>query len=259
MKTTHLILFSTILFSSTSLCQQQIDSVVAQSATATASISIQTDESGATVFIDGESVGVTPVVTELTIGIHHLRITPPNIASWLSEAIVESMNVHADSPRTLKYSFPRNVLVLSTPSGAAVVAGDSIIGTTPFVTRLEKPLTLRKQGYEEVPLDISKANNGILSSQLKEVWQSDSSDSIFHDSKAQKSPVSLYITGAATVLAGAVSAYFKVKADNTFSDYAQTGDPAKLKEVDRFDTGAGIALAATQIGLGLFTYFILSE
>jgi hypothetical protein len=69
----------------------------------------------------------------------------------------------------------------------------------------------------------------------------------------------LYVAGAATIIAGATSAYFKLKADNRYSDYIRTGNATSLAEVDRLDTAAGVALAATQISLGLFTYFLLSE
>jgi hypothetical protein len=94
---------------------------------------------------------------------------------------------------------------------------------------------------------------------LRKIWQSDSEESIFTDSDNNGSSLRLYISGATTIIAGAASAYFKVKADNTYSQYVRSGDPNQLSEVNRLDTAAGIALVATQISLGLFAYFMLSE
>lgn len=234
--------------------------VNSDSASRQASITIQTNIEGATVFVDGDSVGTTPITFHTAPGAHRVRILS-DVANWLTEPISDSITLAPHEQRTLRYTFAQKFLILSNPSGAEVLARDSVIGTTPLVVKPVADATykLRAAGYEETPLEFANAVRGILSTTLNKKWQSENGETIFRDSEVSGSPLKLYLAGAATIIAGATSAYFKVKADNSYSDYVRSGNPASLNDVNRLDTAAGIALAATQISLGLFTYFILSE
>lgn len=256
------ILYVLILTSVLSLAkaEERTDSL-ARSAAPASSITIQTNVEGARVFLDSNSVGVTPLtIPVVALGKHRIKLIQPDVESWLNEPIVDSLLVQSGEPQMFRYSFNRKFLVLSSPTGAEVFSNDSLVGTTPMLIKTELPHPrLKKQGFEEATIDIANAKRGISSTQLKRVWQSGAEESIFKDSETNGSSLRLYITGATTILAGAASAYFKVKADNSYSQYVRTGDPNQLSEVNRLDTAAGIALAATQISLGLFTYFILSE
>ncbi len=226
---------------------------------------IVADQPGATVFLDADSVGTTPLMLTLTQGgKRHLRLVPGEATSWLVDPVSDTIDVDVLSSRgtqhTLRYTFSSKVLIVSTPAEAEVWRGDSLIGTTPLVVqRASPPLLLRKMGYADTTLDISQAPAGILKTSLQKVWKSAPDESLFKDVEESRSSLRLYITGATTVIAGAASAYFKVRADNLYSKYVRTGDPNQLAEVNRLDTAAGIALAATQLGLGLFAYFMLSE
>lgn len=225
------------------------------------SVTIQCNIEGTRVYLDSDSVGTTPLtLSAVAPGKHVVKLVPPDVENWLSEPLVDTMEVSGSTPVVAKFSFEQKYLVLSTPSQANVFAGDSLMGTTPLVVKTSAPsLTLRLPGFEEVTLPTANAKRGILSADLKKIWQSTTEESIFKDSEEKGSSLRLYLTGATTILAGATSAYFKVKADNTYSQYVRTGDPNQLAEVNRLDTAAGIALAVTQISLGIFTYFILSE
>jgi hypothetical protein len=247
------------VFSFNTQAQVTADST-SQSTAAAQSITIQTNIEGATVFIDGDSVGLTPLTFHTTPGAHHVRILS-DVANWLSEPISDSIAVAPNEQRTLRYAFAQKFLILSNPSGAEVLARDSVIGTTPLVVKQsgDADFRVRRAGYEETPLDFTSASRGILSTTLNKKWQSENDDTIFKEAEVKNSSLKLYFAGAATIVAGAASAYFKVKADNNYSEYIRTGDPARLSDVNRLDTSAGIALAATQISLGLFTYFLLSE
>lgn len=69
----------------------------------------------------------------------------------------------------------------------------------------------------------------------------------------------LYLTGATAIISGATAAYFKIKADDRYQAYQLRGEQALLSETNRLDAVSAVALIATQVSLGLFTYFILSE
>ncbi len=66
------------------------------------------------------------------------------------------------------------------------------------------------------------------------------------------------LVGSASVF-GAVSAYFKIKADNRYDDYLKSKDPKKLNEVNRFDLYSGIAFGLLQINFGYLIYKFLIE
>lgn len=66
-------------------------------------------------------------------------------------------------------------------------------------------------------------------------------------------------SGGAAVVSGVVAAYFKIAADDRNESYMRTGNPALLDERRRFDTIAGIAFAAMQVGFVVFSYLLLTE
>jgi hypothetical protein len=72
-------------------------------------------------------------------------------------------------------------------------------------------------------------------------------------------PTRAYLTGAAAIVAGGVSAYFKIRADDSHDSFLQTGDPSRRDEYRRFDTLSGISLIVAQTGLVLFAYFLFSD
>jgi hypothetical protein len=213
----------------------------------------------ARVFVDDDSVGTTPLVVQLSSGRHILRvIAESDVNNWASEPIADTVMVQPTTPLSLSYSFKKRIFLNSSPTGAEVFDKDSLLGTTPlFVTSNHGAYTFRKPGYEEGTITSLEPKN--IHVELKRVWQSGADSSIFREAEEGRSSLRLYITGATTVIAGAASAYFKVKADNSYSSYLQSGNPSQLSDTDRYDKAAIIAITATQLGLGLFTYFILSE
>lgn len=229
--------------------------------TSAAAVKIDSDPPGAIVWLDGDSVGITPLtLNSVQPGRHHLRLLAPDLANWLNDPVDDTIEVATSGVRSLRYQLPSRALILTSPPEAQVFVNDTLVGTTPIV--LEKTpsrFTLRKPGYADTTLDGTQTGRGRVSVRLQRTWTQSEEASIFKDSEERTSPLRLYLTGATTVIAGAVSAYYKVKADNLYSRYAQTGDPAQLAEVNRLDTAAGVALALTQVSLGLFTYFLLSE
>lgn len=226
----------------------------------TPTVTFHTSPGGGSLFVDGDSLGTTPLTVELPPGKHHVRLVPPDVGSWLTDPIVDSVEIAAEDSATLRFAFTQRMLILSTPSGAEVRSGDSLLGTTPLVLNtMPLSLILKKEGYEEQPVNTEAARRGIISAQLKKVWQTGNGEPVFSDDDDSGSSLRLYISGATTIIAGAASAYFKVKADNRYAEYLRNGNPGQLSEVNRLDAAAGVALVATQISLGLFTYFILSE
>ncbi len=59
---------------------------------------------------------------------------------------------------------------------------------------------------------------------------------------------------AAATGATVVAIHYKFRADHRADRYIQTGDPALRREVRRLDLKSGVALAAAQVGLGVFAF-----
>lgn len=78
-------------------------------------------------------------------------------------------------------------------------------------------------------------------------------------SRVERSPVGLYLSGAATVVSGITAAYLKTRANDRQVLYSSTNDPGLLAERNRLDNWSAVALVVTEIAFGLFTYFLLSE
>lgn len=253
------ILFCSLFFLSITVFGQEKADTLAPNILRAAPITIKTDIDGARVFVDGDSLGTTPLTVSLEPGRHYLKIISPDVENWLSPPVTDSISVIAASPQTLQYSVTPNILILTSPSGAEVFAGDSLIGTTPLVVKNGLSLKLHKQGFEDTTMEAVNGRRGVLSIPLKKEWQSGAEESTLTDASEKRSPLKLYLSGAAAILAGATTAYFKVKADNAYSDYLQTGQTNSLSQTNRLDTAAGISLAATELSLGLFTYFMLSD
>jgi len=245
----------------------EADGTDTSSVAAGTSITIHTDIDSARVIIDGTFIGLTPLnLDSLRIGWHRLVLQHYDIESWLTESISDSIEVSAGTARVLRYAFVQRMFLQSNPGGAEVVLGDSIAGLTPSVIRLvpgseTQQIRLQKAGYEPLTINPVSSLRGVVAVDLKGVWQSgDGRPSIFQETEMNGSKnLRLYIAGTATVLSGVAAAYFKVRADNRYDEYLQSANPALRSETNRLDTASGIALALTQVSLGLFTYFLLSD
>jgi hypothetical protein len=217
------------------------------------------------VLADGKHIGRTPVsIDSLSPGTHILTLQDPDAESWLTEPIRDTVRILEGEHKVLRYNFSPRYFITSTPFGAQVLVGDSVVGTTPIITSPSislESMTLRKPGYEPTSIHLADYEGGVVSIPLKKVWQNDENgESYFkdYDGRGPKS-AGLYITGAATVLTGVAAAYLKIKADDRYQQYLGTNNSSLLSQTNRLDTAAAIAIVATQIGLGLFTYFLFTQ
>ncbi|MFN0157440.1 MAG: PEGA domain-containing protein [Bacteroidota bacterium] len=247
-------------------CVAARDSTQTQVIPPTRTITILSDVEGATAFINGEKKGHTPVSADLAEGHYTLLIVHPDHDDWRAESIRDSFEVEATSRDTLHFRFGQYVSITSDPFGAEVVIEDSIVGTTPMVFQnnetISATLLVRKPGYEPATLDLRSDGTNKFTVTLARHGTgtgTDPSDVFSDHSYSSSSSLRLYIAGAAAVISGALAAHFKLKADDNYAAYRFTRDPAALDRTHRFDTAAALSIAATQISVGLFTYFILSD
>ena len=225
-------------------------------------LTIQTTPESVHVMLDGKIMGTTPLeLDSIAPGTHILLLQHPDVESWLTMPLEDTIDVKEGESRTLRYALRTKYFISSIPFGADVVLDDSVLGTTPYIAPAgltHKSLLLRSPGYESI--DVALGGKPVISATLNKIWQNEDRTSYFATSMVTRSnTVGLYVSGAATILSGVAAAYFKVKADDRYQQYLISGNDNMLSQTHRLDTAAGISIAATQIGLGLFTYFILSQ
>jgi hypothetical protein len=151
-------------------------------------------------------------------------------------------------------------MVRSDPSGAEVVINRRVAGTTPLVLPSADPDTvmeIRKRGFSTVSLNSRAAESGVLQVKLDPI--TDEQGEMFAGAvEEQSKTLPLVLSGASSILAGGFSAYFKVKADEVHREYLLTGDPSKLAETRKLDNVSALALGASQVFFGLFSYLMLT-
>jgi hypothetical protein len=229
------------------------------------SLTIQSTPESARVLVDGKLVGRTPIVVDtINPGTHILILQHPDVESWFTEPASDTLHIAESEQRILRYNLHTRFFITSSPFGAEVVSGDSVVGTTPIVigsSSVNGRLTVRKGGYEPTVLELATSQHSVVLIPLKKVSPDDGhGESYFRESNGTElGSAGLYISGAVTLLSGVTAAYLKIKADDRYQHYLLTGNGNLLSQTHQLDTGAAVALLATQIGLGLFTYFIFSE
>ena len=144
-----------------------------------------------------------------------------------------------------------DIYLNSTPQDAYVYKNDSLIGHTPlFLDSRIGMIRLEKPGYKAVDLNPAISKNSI-SVELK--FEAQVTEKSFY-----RKPIFKIITGSVVVL-GAVSAYFKLKADRHYENYRNSGSSSELKTTRKYDLISGFSFGALQINLGILIYHFLKE
>jgi len=142
-------------------------------------------------------------------------------------------------------------LLNSNPQDAHVYYTDSLIGYTPlFISSRFDNLTLRKHSYEDLSISFDEITPGKVFSLN---FVGNETETAFFDKDIFK------ILTAGIIVLGGTTAYFKLKADNKFEEYQNTGDNRFLQETRRLDLISGITFAALQVNFGLLLYYFLIE
>lgn len=99
------------------------------------SLEVTSDPTGAEVALDGKSIGISPVSTNLPIGSHELRLHYPGLNDQIQTVIVSK-----DDTQKVAIPFPYgSVFLTSEPSGATVKAEGLTLGLTPLLMERVTP------------------------------------------------------------------------------------------------------------------------
>ena len=119
-----------------------------------------------------------------------------------------------------------------------------------FIERNIGDIKLMKPGYVEENIrlsDMPQQNLVTLNS-----LQMPKEESFFYST-------TFHILAATAVALGAFSAYYKLKADDSYDEYQFTGDQKLLDDTNRYDLVSGITFTALQINFGFIIYKFLTD
>jgi len=214
-------------------------------------LTIDTDLNSAMIFIDDSLVTESNhYESDLDTGYYKITVLE-NSDRWNAQRFVDYIYLNDCAEKKLFYSASKNIYLDSNPQDAYVFMGDSLIGSTPLFLDSEiKGIILRKTGYSDINFE-----NGFISNNINIDLQ------FIGQQKQEKfiSSTAFKILAGTAIALGAVTAYYKLKADDKFDEYHFSGDQELLDQTRRFDVISGITFTAMQINLGFILYKFLTE
>lgn len=173
-----------------------------------------------------------------------------NSEKWNAKTFSDTIKIMGCENKIINYYFSSETLIETIPADAYVFANDSLIGFTPIkVPNDFQELRISKPGFVEQKIFLNDYSPKLVKLDFNGIIKSEP----FVNTTMFK-----VLTGSAIVL-GAVTAYFKLKADDKFDEYRFSGDKKFLDDTNRYDTISGISLALFQINFGYIIYRFLAE
>ncbi len=239
------------------------DSAQAQLDTACARLTVITNIDSAVIFVDSSYAGLTPLSKYcLTPGTHVVCAYRRSDRSWFQKPACAIVVSASDTTFIVSLTLSRVVQVMSSPSGAAVVSGDSTLGITPYffsTTAQSGIIVVGKPGYKSMTLPFDSTTSTLQASLIPTTGSIELSESTYLATNTSKDFLPVLLSASSAVVTGVAAAYYKIRADNLYADYQRNRDAATLDRVQRLDLVSGIALGASQLSLALLTYFLLSQ
>ena len=125
-------------------------SLVAALIRASAAVTILSNTTGATLYVDGEGMGLLPLTTELAAGTRDIEIRAAGYKTSKQRIIVVAGEAQTIGPVTLAPA-DGELRVVSEPAGASVAVDGRYAGTTPTTLMLgpgrDHRVTVSKRGY----------------------------------------------------------------------------------------------------------------
>lgn len=217
-----------------------------------AKVSIKTDQDSSSIFLNNKFAGIGSASLELAKGAYEIKAVEPAWI-WDAKTVKDSLVIdNCSSPKTVSLVFNNSLYLQTLPEDAPVYSGDSLIGYTPlFIPERYNNVELKKPGF-----DIKNAalNHSLADQTFRLDYKGikNNNDNFF------KGPLFKILMGSLVAL-GTATAYFKLKADDRFSQYQASGDESLLSETRKLDLISGITLGALEINFGVLIYFFLSD
>ena len=233
-------------------------------------INIHADFPGLSVFLDGDSIGKTPLNNyKISVGHHALIVQPPEWPVWDRGEFSVTFLADARDTLTFKATFPQNVLVNSIPYDAQVYLNDQLAGVTPMMLSLSRSgddvIRIEKEGYvafETKPDGSVK----ILYAELKqrEEWRQKQQAEKTAKEKSIRNNKKLLISSlGVAVTTGLLTLHFRSRGNDEYALYQKASHPSAMNEhydkAQYYDGLASISYAVFEVSFVLSGYFFLTS
>ncbi len=230
-----------------------------------AGLSVDTPGARAMIIVDSSFSGYAPwEMDSLSPGRHLLHIVPLPVSRWSSSPLLDTITLAAGETRHLLYRLSPGVRLSSLPSGAIVYLHRSALGHTPFAidpgsVGRGDTIVLEKKGYQPAKIIRFDTLWGDSLVPLLKDWTPFEQEGEVRPFSAigDRPAIQLWAPALGSILAGTVSAYCKIHADDVNSQYLISGDAGLKSEVRRYDLVSAIALVVMEAGIALLAYYLL--
>lgn len=214
-------------------------------------ININTSNSDILVFIDDQYAGNGSLSVSIEMGKHKIKIKEPGIR-WDARSAVKEITIDDCSTEyNISMNLEKEILLQTDPDDVYVYEGDKLLGNTPLLlSRSIETVKLKKEDYRTANMKLSQVN---FNHPVKLDFTGELKSKNFTET-----PYFGLLIGTAVGL-GAVAAYYKIQADQSYDKYEETKERKYLDDTNSFDNISGIAFGALQINFGALIYFLLSD
>lgn len=240
-------------------------------------LSVSTDPSAQSVYVDSVLIGRTPVDAHiLTVGHHHIRITHPHRADWYARDYQDEIVIEANETLSVVVPFSGTLHILSDPYNAQVhiVEGlgtpEYFAGTTPLrLPNLDRGtylISIRFSGYQDIveQVVVSDAPR-TLSVELTPIGsvQMAGTTSVQKNSNRRLHKIFGYTTlGLGAVFTG-LALHSSREGNRAYNRYLSTADPTALEQAfqsaARHDTRTTRYVIGAQLNFTATFYFFITH
>ncbi len=215
-----------------------------------ANVTINTDLPSSGIYLNDSLIAKGNAFARLSIGEYYLLVAEDS-ERWDAKSFSDTILINNCNDTTISFSFNSRVYLNTEPQDVYVYQDSELIGHTPlFIPVSSEEITLKKPGFDDKVLDIRDISSG-KKIMLKFTGR------IKGESFFEKNIFKILVGGI--VALGGVTAYFKLKADDNFDKYQNSGNQFYLDQTHKYDLISGIAFGAVQVGFGLLIYHFLSD
>jgi len=215
-----------------------------------AKVFFKTDLPSSKVYVNNEFAGKGNMEVELEKGIYNIVVMEES-DRWDAKTFSDTLKIENCSDTTLTYNFKSEVYLDTDPQDVYVYRDSSLIGHTPlFLTVSNDNIVLKKPGFENKVLKLNELKSG---EKINMNFTGEAAGKNFFEKNVFK----ILVGGILSL--GAVTAYYKLKADDYFDQYQLFGDQHDLDRTHKYDLISGITFGALQVGFGFLIYYFLSD
>ena len=230
-------------------------------------ITINADQLGYYLFLDGKFIGESPIANKtIEPGSHSLlayrHFYPAwGVIPWHYEFVVEpSEKISLHIPKIRFYA------IKSKPFAAEVYLNNTLLGTTPLYINLEADATnnllVKKSGYKDYSLQLDFQKLPTIDVVLVPEAESEKKTQQIYSKKINNlktKRVISWICLGTTLISGAAALHFKHEANENYDRYLRSGNPNQMNEYFdnsiRYDNYATFAFGSFQVNFVLWAYF----